>query len=298
MTSPTDTLRPALADRFEIGPEIARPHGRIICEGRNTRSGEAVWLHVIDASALPGVDLGRVRSALSRLTRVQHPWLVTPSEAGEDAGIVWFATRVPPGESLRTRAAREGALGVSDVLTIARRAAQALQFAHEEKAAHGALDAGSIYAARDGEVVVADVGIQRALSGEGSETGTSEARTDQRALASVVYEVLGATGAGADARAARAALPADAEAALQRALAPDDARLFPCMADFELALRPPAPKMPKRWSLATKVIGALMLAIILLISALGLWMVRRVTAPGYGSKASAGATAPPAARPQ
>ncbi|MFN8668803.1 MAG: hypothetical protein U0164_16605 [Gemmatimonadaceae bacterium] len=296
MTAPTDLLRPALADRFDLGEEIARRDGRIICEGRDTRSGERVWLHVIDASALKGVDLGRVRSALSRLTRVRHPWLVTPSEAGEDAGIVWFATRVPPGESLRARMTRDGALGVSDALTIARRAAQALQFAHEEKAGHGALDAASVYAARDGEVAVADVGIRRALSGEGSETGTTESRADQRALAALVYEVIGANQGGEGARTARAAIPADAETALQRALAPDDARLFPCMADFELALRPPAPKMPKRWSLATKVIGALMLAIILMISALGLWMVRRVTAPGYGGKASAGA--PGARAPQ
>ena len=69
------------------------------------------------------------------------------------------------GESLRERLRRERQLPVEDALRITREAAQALQYAHDHGIVHRDIKPENLLLTRDGNTLVADFGIARALGG-------------------------------------------------------------------------------------------------------------------------------------
>ena len=73
------------------------------------------------------------------------------------------------GESLRDRLRRERQLPVEDALRIAREAAQALQYAHDHGVVHRDIKPENLLLTEDGNTLVADFGIARALSAAGED---------------------------------------------------------------------------------------------------------------------------------
>ena len=187
------------------------------------------------------------------------------------------------GESLRDRLRRERQLPLDDALRVAREAAQALQYAHEQGVIHRDIKPENLLLTRDGNTLVADFGIARALGTAGdehlTETGlvvgtpaymspeqaagdkSLDARTDQYSLAAVLYEMLAGeapwTGATAQAitakrltepapsvRSIRPNVPAAVDEAIRKALAPVPADRFGSLEQFALALRAGARRAP------------------------------------------------------
>ena len=179
------------------------------------------------------------------------------------ADLPWYAMAYVPGESLRARLDRERQLPVEDALAITGQVADALVAAHHDGIIHRDIKPENILLS-GGRAQVADFGIARALMETGGDRLTStgmavgtpaymspeqasadvvDARTDQYSLATVLYEMLagetpfaGPTAQAIMARRAagpprpihpvRPSVPADVEAALQRALAPVPADRF------------------------------------------------------------------------
>jgi len=171
---------------------------------------------------------------------------------------------------------------VEDAVRIAREAAQALQYAHEHGVVHRDIKPENLLLTQDGNTLVADFGIARALGGDEhlTQTGMSigtpaymspeqasgektiDVRTDIYSLGAVLYEMLAGeppyTGPTAQAiilkrftepvpsvRRGRPSVPEGVDQAIQRALAPVPADRFATAAEFARSLQPsPTAAMP------------------------------------------------------
>jgi serine/threonine protein kinase len=164
---------------------------------------------------------------------------------------------------------------VEDAARITREAAQALQYAHEHGVIHRDIKPENLLLTKDGNTLVADFGIARALAADEhlTQTGMSvgapaymspeqasgdkavDARTDVYSLGAVLYEMLAGeppytgptvqvvimkrfTEPVPSVRKARPSVPDGVDQAIQRALAPIPADRFATAAEFGRALQP------------------------------------------------------------
>jgi serine/threonine-protein kinase len=215
----------------------------------------------------------RFQREIELAARLQHPHILTVHDSGETAGQLWFTMPFVEGESLRERIRREKQLAVDEAVRIATETARALDYAHRQGVVHRDIKPENILLTKDGDTLVADFGIARAMAGADdrlTETGMAvgtpaymspeqaigdhlDARTDIYALGTVLYEMLvgeppftGPTaqaiiarrfsGEVPKARQVRPSVPETVERVIQRALAPVPADRFPTAAEFARAL--------------------------------------------------------------
>ena len=217
----------------------------------------------------------RFQREIRLAARLQHPHILTVHDSGATAGHLWFTMPFVEGESLRDRLRRERQLPLEDALRIGRQAAQALHYAHEHGVVHRDIKPENLLLTSDGNTLVADFGIARAL-GVGADdsltqTGMSvgtpaymspeqatgdrtlDARSDVYSLASVLYEMLAGeqpyTGPTMQAilmkrlsepvprvRSGRPSVPEAVDAAIGKALAVVPADRYATAAQFAQAL--------------------------------------------------------------
>jgi serine/threonine-protein kinase len=224
MSDPAEQLRTVLADRYTIERELGHGGMATVYLARDLRHDRPVALKVLHADLSHALGPERFQREIRLAARLQHPHILTVHDSGEipaESGsppILWFTLPFVEGESLRDRIRRERQLPLEDALRIARDAAQALHYAHDHGVVHRDVKPENLLLTRDGNTLVADFGIARALAGgtpgpQGgatalTETGMSigtpaymspeqasgdkalDARSDVYALGSVLYEML------------------------------------------------------------------------------------------------------------
>ena len=242
-----------------------------------------VALKVLRPALAMSMGPDRFRREITTAARLQHPHILSVHDSGETDGLLWYTMPYVRGESLRDRLKRDGRLPLDETLRITSEAGRALDYAHREGVIHRDIKPENILLTLDGDTLVADFGIARALGGPSEnrltqaglalgtpaymapEQATGErgvdARTDQYSLAVVCYEMLtgrppfeGSTGAAVLAKRFTSAMPAvrslrpevpeAAERALQRAMALDPAQRFGSVAEFVRALGAAAASTP------------------------------------------------------
>jgi TolB-like protein len=268
------SLRDALRNHYALERELGRGGMATVYLAQDLRHDRPVALKVLlpELAAVLGPD--RFQREIRFAARLQHPHILTVLDSGEAAGQLWFTMPYVEGESLRDRLRRERQLPVDDALRITREAAQALQYAHEHGVVHRDIKPENLLLTRDGNTLVADFGIARAVAGDeqltqtGMSVGTPaymspeqasgdkaiDARTDVYSLGCVLYEMLAGeppyTGPTAQSiimkrftepvpgvRKARHNVPEAVEQAIQRALAPIAADRPATAAEFARALQ-------------------------------------------------------------
>ncbi len=111
----------------------------------------------------PGEGSQRFLQEIQIASGLAHPNILPLHDSGEADGYLYYVMPYVPGETLRRRLEREGALPVADALRIAVDVADALAYAHSHGVIHRDIKPENILFISD-HAMVADFGIARAIS--------------------------------------------------------------------------------------------------------------------------------------
>jgi serine/threonine-protein kinase len=277
MTSITEALKVALADRYVIEQEIGAGGMATVYLAHDAKHDRKVALKVLRPELAAVIGAERFLNEIKVTANLQHPHILPLHDSGEADTFLYYVMPYVEGDTLRDQLDREKQLAIEHAIGIARGVAAALDYAHRHGVIHRDIKPENILI-QDGQPLVADFGIALALSAAGgnrlTETGLSigtpqymspeqamgdrelEARSDVYSLGAVLYEMLTGdppyTGSTAQAivakvitekappvTATRDTVPPHAAAAIQKALCKLPADRFHSAADFGEALARP-----------------------------------------------------------
>jgi eukaryotic-like serine/threonine-protein kinase len=211
MPDSLDRLKSAIADHYQIERELGHGAMATVYLAHDVKLHREVAIKVL----LPelGFVLGpeRFRREIELATKMSHPHILPIYDSGEAEGELYYVMPYIAGESLRARLQRERQLPLDEALRIAAEVASALDHSHRHGIIHRDIKPENILL-EDGQALVADFGIARAVSavGEGKLTSTGvslgtpaymspeqgmadpnlDGRTDIYSLGCVLYEML------------------------------------------------------------------------------------------------------------
>jgi serine/threonine protein kinase/tetratricopeptide (TPR) repeat protein len=274
VTLPIERLRSSLANSYTIDRELGRGGMATVYLAQDCKHDRVVALKVLHPDLAASLGPDRFLREIKLAARLNHPHILPLFDSGAADGFLYYVMPYVEGESLRERLDREQQLTVEEALHHTRAIASALDYAHRQSIVHRDIKPENVML-YEGEAMVMDFGIAKAVSAAGSETLTQtgmmvgtpayvspeqaagetniDGRSDQYSLACVLYEMLSGerpfTGATAQAvlakrftetvkplRAIRGNVPEYVERAVTRAMSTDAGGRFATAAMFAQAL--------------------------------------------------------------
>src|SRR5215208_6141340 len=225
-----------------------------------------------DLAATLGPD--RFLREIKLAARLNHPHILPLHDSGEASGFLYYVMPYVEGESLRERLDRDHQLPIDEAVHHARAIASALDYAHRQGIVHRDIKPENVML-YEGEAMVMDFGIAKAVSSAGADTLTQtgmmvgtpayvspeqaagetnlDGRSDQYSLACMLYEMLSGerafSGPTAQAvmakrftdsvkplRSIRSSIPEPVERAVTKAMSTDSTQRYKTAAIFGQAL--------------------------------------------------------------
>jgi serine/threonine protein kinase len=152
---------------YEVERELGKGAMGIVYLGRDPKSGRPLAIKTMALSeAFEEHELDKVKQRFFREAetagRLHHPNIVTIYGAGEEHDLAYIAMEYVDGEDLTPHTANDSLLPLSQVLDIAARAAEALDYAHRKNVVHRDIKPANIMLeAGSGNVKLTDFGIAR-----------------------------------------------------------------------------------------------------------------------------------------
>jgi serine/threonine protein kinase/Flp pilus assembly protein TadD len=204
-------LESALISRYHLDRELGRGGMATVYLATDLRHERRVALKVLHPELSSALGPDRFLREIKLAARLNHPHIVPLFDSGEAAGHLYYVMPVVEGETLRDRLLREGQIPVAESLQIVRGIASALDYAHRQNIVHRDIKPENVML-QDGEALVMDFGIAKALSVASTDTltqtgmmvgtpayvspeqaageGQIDGRSDQYSLACVLYEMI------------------------------------------------------------------------------------------------------------
>ncbi|MGK2961820.1 MAG: protein kinase domain-containing protein [Gemmatimonadaceae bacterium] len=274
MALPLERLRTAVAGSYVIDRELGSGGMATVYLAQDCKHDRVVALKVLHPDLAASLGPERFLREIKLAARLNHPHILPLFDSGEADAFLYYVMPYVEGESLRERLEREKQLPVDEAVHHAKGIASALDYAHRQKIVHRDIKPENVML-YEGEAMVMDFGIAKAVSAAASETLTQtgmmvgtpayvspeqaagelnlDGQSDQYSLACVLYEMLAGerpfSGANAHAvmtkrftetaaplRTVRGAVPEHVERAVGKAMAADPTARFETTALFAQAL--------------------------------------------------------------
>ncbi len=271
---PIDRLRKILDGAYTIDRELRRGGMSAVFLAQDCKHGRAVAIKVLNPELAASVGPERFLQEIQLAARLNHPHILGLYDSGSVDGMLYYVMPYVEGESLRERLDREQLMSIEEAVHHGRAIASALDYANRQGVVHRDVKPENVML-YEGEAMVMDFGIAKAMSHVGSETLTQtgmmvgtpayvspeqaagdlnlDGRSDQYSLGCMMYEMLTGerpfSGATPQAvmtkrftenprplRALRAIVPESIERAVAKAMAAEPSGRFTTTGQFGQAL--------------------------------------------------------------
>jgi len=157
---------------YELLEEIGRGGFGTVYRATDRTLGRTVALKVLHPQLAADHEfIERFRREARLAAGLENPHILLVHEMGEDGGRFFIAMRYYPGGSLAERL-KQGPLGWVESAAVMAQVCAGLQKMHEHGWLHRDLKPGNILFDADGQAVIGDFGLARALTASGSSTST------------------------------------------------------------------------------------------------------------------------------
>jgi serine/threonine protein kinase/tetratricopeptide (TPR) repeat protein len=206
-----DRLTQALEKKYRIVREVGRGGMATVYLAEDLRHGRDVAVKVLHPDLSSALGSDRFLREIRLAARLNHPHILPLFDSGEADGFLYYVMPFVVGESLRDLLNREERLPIDQACAIARSVGGALDYANRNSIVHRDIKPENIMI-NEGEAMVMDFGIAKALTAASNETLTQigmvvgtpayvspeqaageteiDGRSDQYSLGCVVFEML------------------------------------------------------------------------------------------------------------
>ncbi|MGH8122942.1 MAG: serine/threonine-protein kinase, partial [Rudaea sp.] len=208
---PIQRLRDLLAQSYTIDRELKRGGMAAVFLAQDCKHDRLVAIKVLNPELAASLGPERFLREIKLAARLNHPHILPLHDSGSVDGLLYYVMPYVEGESLRERLDREHQLSVEETVKHGQAIASALDYANRQGIVHRDVKPENVML-YEGEAMVMDFGIAKAVSAADSETMTQtgmmvgtpayvspeqaagqetlDGRSDQYSLACMLYELL------------------------------------------------------------------------------------------------------------